>query len=276
MITGRGNMRLEYKAPELWSGNHMYTAQSDVFSFGIILYEILTAQKPYTGMTDAQIATHVNLCIHGEENFENCLPFPKNFDPCLQTLITQCWDVNACQRPELMTILNHLRTYRSHVDSRIPRGIFSPSRLYYLGIKAHEEGRHHDAQALYQRAAECGHMEAQTQLAFLLLQGLVDPKSNFLDSNEGGKLDCFSFDAKRQAFAMLSSSILEENSLQALAMYNLAHQLEKGFGVEKNETEAKQIYEKTLLKTGMPPPDSIGVDPLAHLAYARYIVVSKQ
>jgi serine/threonine-protein kinase len=51
--TGIGVGTPEYMAPEQWTGQS--TAQSDLYSLGIVFYEMLTGRKPYTADTPAAI-----------------------------------------------------------------------------------------------------------------------------------------------------------------------------------------------------------------------------
>jgi serine/threonine protein kinase len=51
--TGVGVGTPEYMAPEQWTGSA--TAQSDIYSLGVVLYEMVTGRKPYTADTPAAI-----------------------------------------------------------------------------------------------------------------------------------------------------------------------------------------------------------------------------
>jgi Tol biopolymer transport system component/tRNA A-37 threonylcarbamoyl transferase component Bud32 len=51
--TGIGIGTPEYMAPEQWTGQT--TAQSDIYSLGVVFYEMVTGRKPYEGDTPAEI-----------------------------------------------------------------------------------------------------------------------------------------------------------------------------------------------------------------------------
>jgi len=40
-----------YFAPELWLQKPLYSEKSDVWALGVLLYELCTKQKPFTGDT---------------------------------------------------------------------------------------------------------------------------------------------------------------------------------------------------------------------------------
>jgi serine/threonine protein kinase len=70
--TGMGVGTPEYMAPEQWTGQA--TSQSDIYSLGIVLYEMVTGRKPYTADTPAAI-----LLMQATEP----LPRPTSFVPDL-------------------------------------------------------------------------------------------------------------------------------------------------------------------------------------------------
>lgn len=70
--TGTGLGTPDYMAPEQWIGEA--TAQSDLYSLGVVLYEMITGYKPYTADTPAGVML---------KQATEPLPLPKNYVPDL-------------------------------------------------------------------------------------------------------------------------------------------------------------------------------------------------
>lgn len=82
---------VQWMAPEIL-GNQPYAEPADVFSFGIILWELLTGECPYDGMTAIQCALAVL-------NRDQRPPMPAWCPPPLASLIGSCVKRNPSQRP---------------------------------------------------------------------------------------------------------------------------------------------------------------------------------
>ncbi|CAG8584574.1 19775_t:CDS:2 [Gigaspora rosea] len=98
---------LSYVAPEvLLTKNTTY--QTDIYSFGILLYEIMTSLSPH------QILTPDNLNIGIIRICNGLRPvLPKNIPGPVEHLITQCWDSDPSRRPkidELNDVLRHMNS----------------------------------------------------------------------------------------------------------------------------------------------------------------------
>ncbi|XP_052078614.1 uncharacterized protein LOC127716450 isoform X2 [Mytilus californianus] len=88
-----------WMAPELLETGEI-TTKADVYSFGIILWEMLTRSHPYDGCSVFQILERVRLNKRPE--------IPTNSPPDLSSLIKRCWDQNPAKRPAFKDIILQL------------------------------------------------------------------------------------------------------------------------------------------------------------------------
>ncbi|XP_038055917.1 ephrin type-A receptor 3-like [Patiria miniata] len=80
-----------------------YTTQSDVWSFGILLWEIATfGATPYANIHVSKLA---NELMTGYR-----MPHPRNCDGEIYGLMKQCWDENPKQRPTFTNLVGTLAT----------------------------------------------------------------------------------------------------------------------------------------------------------------------
>lgn len=99
----------EIKLPVKWTApeairTNKFSIKSDVWSFGILLYEIITYGKmPYSGMTGAQVIQMLS------QNYR--LPQPLNCPQNLYSIMLQCWDAEPKQRPKFETLHRQLEDF---------------------------------------------------------------------------------------------------------------------------------------------------------------------
>jgi len=83
---------LRYMAPEVNRREH-YGLSADIYSYGVMLWEMCTLHKPYKGMNKEE---HAEMVIHkGFRPKINAVPG----SPELKKLIQACWSANAQHRP---------------------------------------------------------------------------------------------------------------------------------------------------------------------------------
>ncbi|XP_047150215.1 serine/threonine-protein kinase CTR1-like [Vigna umbellata] len=103
LVTGGVRGTLPWMAPELLNGSSNKVSEKvDVFSFGIVLWEILTGEEPYANM-------HYGAIIGGIVNNTLRPTIPSNCDPEWRTLMEQCWAPNPAVRPSFTEIASRLR-----------------------------------------------------------------------------------------------------------------------------------------------------------------------
>ncbi|CAA7396871.1 unnamed protein product [Spirodela intermedia] len=102
-----------WMAPEIM--NHQpYDHKADVFSFGIVLWELATSKIPYSDLTPIQAA----LCV-----IKGLRPKPPS-DARLVDLMQRCWDEAPARRPQFSEIRAELEGFllqTSSGDARIRR-----------------------------------------------------------------------------------------------------------------------------------------------------------
>ena len=77
--------------------------KSDVYSYGIVMYEVLSRKKPFQELTDE---THIVVAVvHGRRPS----PIPSDIPPKLVELMEQCWQHDTARRPNFQTIVRTLR-----------------------------------------------------------------------------------------------------------------------------------------------------------------------
>ncbi|KAL9672462.1 hypothetical protein QQ045_028713 [Rhodiola kirilowii] len=92
-----------WMAPEMIEEKH-HTKKVDVYSFGIVLWELLTALTPFDNMTPEQAAFAVS-----HKNARP--PLPSSCPPAFQRLINRCWSSHPSKRPHFNEIVTSLEKY---------------------------------------------------------------------------------------------------------------------------------------------------------------------
>ena len=101
-----------WMSPEVIDGND-YSLSADVFSFGMILYEMATLRKPYPNMEPVDIVKAIS--------FGTRPPIPGTVPAGMKTLIERCWDGNPSQRPLFSEILSDLTSFRACFNNCRPQ-----------------------------------------------------------------------------------------------------------------------------------------------------------
>lgn len=103
LISGGVRGTLPWMAPELLNGSSSLVSEKvDVFSFGIVLWELLTGEEPYADL-------HYGAIIGGIVSNTLRPPVPENCDPEWRSLMERCWSAEPSERPSFTEIANELR-----------------------------------------------------------------------------------------------------------------------------------------------------------------------
>ncbi|KAJ8248807.1 hypothetical protein GJAV_G00227970 [Gymnothorax javanicus] len=97
---GKGLLPVRWMAPESLKDG-VFTTNSDVWSFGVVLWEIATlAEQPYQGMSNEQVLRFV---MEG-----GLLDKPDNCPDMLFELMRMCWQYNPKMRPSFLEIISSI------------------------------------------------------------------------------------------------------------------------------------------------------------------------
>ncbi|KAJ6687313.1 MAP KINASE KINASE KINASE-LIKE PROTEIN [Salix koriyanagi] len=104
----------EWMAPEVLR-NEPSDEKCDVYSFGVILWELSTLQQPWGGMNPMQVV--------GAVGFQHRrLNIPNDMDPAIADIIRNCWQTDPKLRPTFAEIMAALKPLQKPVTGpQVPR-----------------------------------------------------------------------------------------------------------------------------------------------------------
>ena len=79
-----------------------YSKGGDVWSFGVVLWEMITRKKPFDGIAMATLAWLI-------ASKEKTLPIPASCPRPLRNLLLQCWKIDHTGRPSFSRLIQMLR-----------------------------------------------------------------------------------------------------------------------------------------------------------------------
>ncbi|CAH2067110.1 unnamed protein product [Thlaspi arvense] len=112
----------EWMAPEVLR-NEPADEKCDVYSYGVILWELFTLQQPWGKMNPMQVV--------GAVGFQHRrLDIPDSVDPAIADIISKCWQTDSKLRPSFAEIMTSLKRLQKPVTgSNIPRPVPNSSSL---------------------------------------------------------------------------------------------------------------------------------------------------
>ncbi|RHZ83511.1 hypothetical protein Glove_91g35 [Diversispora epigaea] len=99
---------IPYMAPETLNRGE-YTQASDIYSFGMIMYEVFTSYPPYYNIP--QGVKLVILICDGHKPEIMC-----EIPQLLKDLMEKCWDTDPSNRPKAIELKSHLRKYLNNSE----------------------------------------------------------------------------------------------------------------------------------------------------------------
>ena len=91
-------------APEVIE-NKNYSIKADVYSYGIMIWEMCTRMTPYGDMTQPQISLYVSV----KKGRPDKSLIPSHTPQLLVKLMEQCWDEEPNNRPSFEQIIDYLK-----------------------------------------------------------------------------------------------------------------------------------------------------------------------
>ncbi|KAH7292382.1 hypothetical protein KP509_29G065500 [Ceratopteris richardii] len=113
MVSGGVRGTLPWMAPELLNGSSSLVSEKvDVFSFGIVLWELLTGEEPYASL-------HYGAIIGGIVSNTLRPPVPQSCDPAYRSLMETCWSADPSERPSFSEIARRLRAMEMALSTKV-------------------------------------------------------------------------------------------------------------------------------------------------------------
>uniref|UniRef100_A0A3Q1F2K1 Mixed lineage kinase domain like pseudokinase n=1 Tax=Acanthochromis polyacanthus TaxID=80966 RepID=A0A3Q1F2K1_9TELE len=101
-----------YSSPQMLNDiNHVYSKECEMYSFGIVLWEIATREKPFEGYRNAEI--YQKVC---QEKYQQ--PLPDDCPEPLGQLINACRDYESFRRPSAGVLVDQLRSVVAQMEEK--------------------------------------------------------------------------------------------------------------------------------------------------------------
>lgn len=112
-----------WMAPEVFEGSS-YTEKCDVFSWGIILWEVLSGKKPFEEIGSS--AFRILWAVHKG----NRPPLLEGFRPGINNLMKSCWHSDPSCRPNMAEVVNNMEQLSAYYPGGDEPVEYSPEDSY--------------------------------------------------------------------------------------------------------------------------------------------------
>ncbi len=165
----------EYGAPEQWKGDIHVDARADIYSLGVILYEMCCGRRPF----DDGVYKEPPMILVGRHRYSPA-PDPRKLkndiaEP-LAELILQCLEKDPSDRPQTMTVLrksladiHHRITEKPYLRPIPEAADLRADSLNNKAVSLWDLGKRKDAQATLEKALQCDpqHLEASRNIGVI-------------------------------------------------------------------------------------------------------------
>ncbi|XP_072166114.1 tyrosine kinase receptor Cad96Ca-like [Diadema setosum] len=123
-MKSQGRVPVRWMSPESLLHN-TYTSQSDVWSFGILLWEVVTlGSHPYPGMSSKQVVKEISVGYR--------LPKPDHCSQEIYDMMTECWQHDPNDRPTFAKLRNRLENMLADAAGYLEMSDFNDDNYLYL------------------------------------------------------------------------------------------------------------------------------------------------
>jgi serine/threonine protein kinase len=129
--TKSGKGTPQWMAPEVLR-NEPSDEKSDVYSYGVILWELVTQKIPWDNLNTMQVIGAVGF-------MDQRLDIPSDADPQWASMIENCWDSDPRKRPSFLELLDRLRDLQKQYSLQAQMQRASADALLKGGAKMNVE-----------------------------------------------------------------------------------------------------------------------------------------
>ena len=106
-----------HMAPELLlnNSNRLFCQESDVYSYAILMYEVLSRKAAFEGLNESQIIAQINAQ-------QRPSPIPTDSPPELITLMKECWSHDTAMRQNFKGVIADLQDAAEAMSKRPKQG----------------------------------------------------------------------------------------------------------------------------------------------------------
>eukprot|EP00035_Acanthoeca_spectabilis_P000875 m.76055 g.76055 ORF g.76055 m.76055 type:complete len:199 (-) comp10481_c0_seq2:102-698(-) len=148
-----------WMAPEVFFGESRYGPEVDVYSYGVILWELVTRETPWAELncdSFLEMFEQLNSALRAGKR----PMFPEGFEteqPLYVAIVRSCWSTNPLERPRFESVVRSLEAVKVHL--RIPMNSTTLPDISLATSIQHDENAGDSAPLLHRTSAS--HYEAE-------------------------------------------------------------------------------------------------------------------